>query len=86
MFQNTYISKTKVYAAIIVSMLFISACAVCALTPTEEEVIQSQIEFNGAEWAKWDEVEQSALETIERAREAKNALHVQTESLRAFFQ
>ena len=57
-----------------------------ALTaPTAEEIIQQTIVFNGSEWDKWNETEQSALETIERCQEAKNALHEQTESLRAFF-
>lgn len=65
-------------------VLFLAIKVALALNPTAEEIIQQQIEFNGAEWDKWDQMEQSALEVVERAREAKNALHAQTDALRAF--
>jgi len=81
-------SRSKKYLTMFVIALAFSAIihvGYAISEPTPEEIIQSQIEFNGAEWDRLNELEQSALKDIEQLREAKNALHVQTESLRAFF-
>ena len=68
------------------SLTLVGACSVVyALVPTAEEVMQRQLELNGQEWSRWDSTEKEALGAVERAREAKNALHEQSESMRAFF-
>ena len=77
--------KKHYFKIVAILMIALSVCVVYGLTPTQNELINRQMNINGERWKELQEEKEILNEKLNKIKKEQEVLHLQNEAFRINF-